>query len=217
MALIQSRDAGTNLPTNRCSQGPARKTHDPHPDRVVDARRKHCSTADVACKRPISRSRAARAGVIKGDANAADRHTAYGGRPETDHARPCRSHFPQVRAGVPVARQKVARRGPPCAKFIIPSGGGWRHCCGRHRLAQGSVTSFYPRANAPRLPWPDAISIDVSESKPIEHRTFSLPLLATGSLRLTAAEPGQPARRPAPWFDTVRCPTRRKACVSDPA
>jgi hypothetical protein len=42
--------------------------------------------------------------------SAAGHHTAYGGRPEADHARPCRGHFPQVRAGFSIARQEVAQR-----------------------------------------------------------------------------------------------------------
>jgi hypothetical protein len=79
-----------------------------HSDRIFSARRQHC-VADITSKRPISGSRATRAGVIKVDANAADSHTAYGGRPEADHARPCRGHFPRVRTGFSIARQKVAK------------------------------------------------------------------------------------------------------------
>jgi hypothetical protein len=63
-------------------------------------------------------------------------------------------------------------------------------------------------SNALTLPWPTAISTE---------RTFSPPILATGSIRLTNAEPEQPARRPAlgrlygggirPYVPSGGCPT----------
>jgi hypothetical protein len=65
-------------------------------DRIFNARRRPCSVADIVGKRSVSRSRAAGAWVIKGDADAAREHTAYGGAPR---GRPCLSTPRSLPAG----------------------------------------------------------------------------------------------------------------------
>jgi hypothetical protein len=82
--------------------------HVPNPDRIFDARREHCIDGSAARKSPVSRSRSACARLIKGDVNAATRYTAHGGGLEADHARSRRGYFPQIRAGFPIPRQKIA-------------------------------------------------------------------------------------------------------------
>jgi len=48
----------------------------------------------------------------------ADRHIAYGGRPEADHSHSCRDHLPQVKAGFSIARQEVAKRRMGLARLL---------------------------------------------------------------------------------------------------
>jgi hypothetical protein len=81
-------------------------------------RRRHFSAADTTCKCPISRSRASRAGVIKGDANAADRHTAAGATGRSAGLQfpvgvPASAFFEFTGKKYPKAKHRFALKGSP--------------------------------------------------------------------------------------------------------
>jgi|HubBroStandDraft_6_1064221.scaffolds.fasta_scaffold739209_2 hypothetical protein len=104
--------AGWNEPANAnvLARGNKETTHVSNPDRISDARRRHCIDGRAARQSPISRSRSARARVIKGDVDAAPRHPAYGGGPEADDPYSRRSDASQFRVGFPIPRPTIARR-----------------------------------------------------------------------------------------------------------
>jgi hypothetical protein len=87
----------------------------------------------------ISRSRSARARVIKGDVDAAPRHPAYGGRPEANDPYSRRGDVPQVRVGFPIPRQKIARHRANC------TAGGPAFAGAR---GSGAVTKTEPQGKA---------------------------------------------------------------------